>query len=268
MTDLYRIQTHLIIVAMDYMDDLSRQLTECRTGCMIGDKKVNHLMYADDLVVLSPSSAGFQQLLNVCSVYGAEHDIKYNASKSHGLICRTKEDQKMSFPDFNLSNHNIVPCKKVKYLGHFLTEDMTDDDDIRRQCCKMYAQANTLARRFHSCTDDVKISLFKAYCTPLYTAYLWINYKKASMKKLQVAYNDALRILLKRPRWLSASEMFVNARVNTFNAVLRNLMYRFMCRLDASENQIINSLTHINCSSIRYQSLFWRHWYSCLFLTL
>ena len=57
-----------------YMDDLSRQLTECRTGCMIGDKKVNHLMYADDLVVLSPSSAGFQQLLNVCSVYGAEHD--------------------------------------------------------------------------------------------------------------------------------------------------------------------------------------------------
>ena len=103
----------------------------------------------------------------------------------------------MSFPDFNLSNHNIVPCKKVKYLGHFLTEDMTDDDDIRRQCCKMYAQANTLARRFHSCTDDVKISLFKAYCTPLYTAYLWINYKKASMKKLQVACNDALRILLK-----------------------------------------------------------------------
>ncbi len=54
---------------------------------------MNHLMYADDLVVLSPSSAGLQQLLSVCSVYGVENDIKYNANKSVVLICCSKEDQ-------------------------------------------------------------------------------------------------------------------------------------------------------------------------------
>lgn len=43
--------------------------------------------------------------------------------------------------------------------------------------------------------------------------------------------NDGLRILLKSPWWLS--EMFINALVNTLNAVLKNLMYmyRFMCQL-------------------------------------
>ncbi len=72
----------------------------------------------------------------------------------------------------------------------------------------------------------------------MYTAHLWTNYKKASMQRLQLAYNDALRILL-RPRWLSASELFVNVHVNTPQAVLRNFMYRFISQLDVSKNEII-----------------------------
>ena len=197
-----------------YMDDLSKQLNACNTGCMLGDNLVNNLMYADDLVVLSPSSAGLQQLLNICTVYGIENDIMYNASKSVVLICRTKEDEGQIFPDFKLSFNVLNVCSKVNYLGHFITEHMTDDEDIRRQCRKMYAQANILARKFSMCSEAVKITLFRAYCTPLYTAHLWSRYKRASFQKLQVAYNDAMRILLKRPRWSSASAMFVAARVS------------------------------------------------------
>ncbi len=31
-----------------YVDDLSKRLNACKSGCMIGDKLVNHLMYTDD----------------------------------------------------------------------------------------------------------------------------------------------------------------------------------------------------------------------------
>ena len=37
-----------------YMDGLSTTLNTCQTGCYSGVSKVNHLMYADDLVLLSP----------------------------------------------------------------------------------------------------------------------------------------------------------------------------------------------------------------------
>ncbi len=57
---------------------------------MIGNTLVNYIMYADDLVVFSPSSAGLQQLLNLCSDYGLEHDILYNPDKSVVMICRTE----------------------------------------------------------------------------------------------------------------------------------------------------------------------------------
>ena len=41
-----------------YMDELSCRLNKCNIGCMCGDLRVNHLMYADDLVVFCPYSGG------------------------------------------------------------------------------------------------------------------------------------------------------------------------------------------------------------------
>ena len=141
-----------------------------------------------------------------------------------------------------------------------------DDDDVQRQCGKLYGQANMLARKFHMCTPDVKISLCKTYCTPLYTAHLWCNFRESKMKKLQVAYNDALRIVLKIPRWSSASEMFVSNNVPTFNAVLRNVMYRFMCRLTGSKKMIIVSIVEVSKRDTRYTSCFWKQWIQSLYM--
>lgn len=245
-----------------YMDELSRRLN----GCMIGGILVNHLMYADDLVTFSPSSAGLQQLLNVCSDYGLQFDIEYNSSKSAVLICRTKQDKSLKYPVFRLSNNNLEVCKMIKYLGHCITDDLNDDDDIYRQCCKLYAQANTIARKFTFCSTQVKAALFKAYCTPLYTAHLWSSYKKASMQKLQVAYNDALRILLQVPRGGSATHMFVSVGVSTLHALLRNLMYKFTQRLDDSSNTIMVALSNPSVSSTRYTSRLSAHWKECLYV--
>ena len=43
-------------------------------------------MYADDLVLISPSSAGLFQLLHECEKFGTRHDLKYNAKKSVVMI--------------------------------------------------------------------------------------------------------------------------------------------------------------------------------------
>ena len=114
------------------------------------------------------------------------------------------------------------------------------------------------------CSDDVKASLFRAYCTPLYTAQLWSSYFTKTLQRLNVAYNDALRLLLRVPRWHSASVLFVNQGIPTFKALLRKLMYSFMCRLDKSYNSIIVVLANPRKSSCRYNSGLWRHWQSSL----
>ena len=44
---------------------------------MSGDTIINHLMYADDLVLISPSATGMKELLCACEVYSLEHAIIY-----------------------------------------------------------------------------------------------------------------------------------------------------------------------------------------------
>jgi hypothetical protein len=247
-----------------YIDGLSINLNECPTGCYAGSLKINHLMYADDLVVLSPYSAGLQQLLNICTEYGAEFDIKYNAVKSNVMIVQCKGNTQTVFPDFYLCNEIMNVCHDTKYLGHIICDDLSDDADINRQRRKLYVQGNTLARKFFMCTPDVKVQLFRTYCSSMYTSYLWCHYKVASIRKLYIAYNDALRILLRVPRYLSATQMFVEVNVPGPLPALRNIMYRFICRLNKSSNSIISALVNTTLSAVSLNSKIWRFWNKCL----
>ncbi len=103
-----------------YMDDLTQRLKDCKTGCMVGERLLNHLLYADDLVVMSPYSAGLQQLLRVCSDYGEQYDLKFNIKKSMVMLVRAKEDCKAVFPSFYLAGQELSVVNKVKYLGHIM----------------------------------------------------------------------------------------------------------------------------------------------------
>ena len=65
-------------------------LNNVHIGCFVGTMLVNHIMYADDLVLLSPSAAGLSMLPSICSTYGIEYDVMYNSSKSNVLVFRSK----------------------------------------------------------------------------------------------------------------------------------------------------------------------------------
>ena len=125
------------------------------------------------------------------------------------MICRTKEDQKLKFSAFYLAGQILSVCNR-----HIMNDKMEDDSDMQRQRRMLYVQANMLIRKLHFCSVEVKVSLFRAYFTPLYTAPLWVNYKSESLHKLKVAYNDALRLLLKKPR--DVSQIFCSNGLITF----------------------------------------------------
>ena len=60
----------------------------------------------------------------------------------------------------------------------------------------LYAKSNKLLRTFSHCSTDVKITLFQSYCTALYFPYVWNDYKKLTLNKVRVAFNNAYRKLL------------------------------------------------------------------------
>ena len=114
-----------------------------------------------------------------------------------------------------------------------------DDEDMVRQMRTLYIRSNKLLRTFHYCSTDVKLELFKSYCTSFYCCYLWTAYKKSTFDRLRVAFNNAYRRVLGQPWRCSATTMYANFGINNFEATIRKLTFGFIQRLATSTNSLI-----------------------------
>ena len=65
----------------------------------------------------------------------------------------------------------------------------------------------------------VKLRMFHAYCCTTYCCQLWVNVNKGSYLKAKVAYNNMHRRILGYNRRDSASSMFANNAIDTFDLI-------------------------------------------------
>ena len=103
-------------------------------------------------------------------------------SKSNRLYC----------PTVSLDCDILEYTAYTKYLGFTFSMNVQDDDDMLRQMRTLYIRSNKLLRTFYHCSIDVKLELFRSFCTSFYCCYLWTAYKKSTFNKLRVAFNNAI----------------------------------------------------------------------------
>ena len=127
----------------------------------------------------------------------------------------------------------IPTVDQCRYLGITISTN-NSDVDLKRQMRKLYANVNLLLRKFSKCSVDVKCFLFKTYCSNLYCAPMWFDCTKAALKKLKIAYNNSLRRFMFLPWRNSATEMFVNLGIHSFDEMLRIFVFSFRSRVTAS----------------------------------
>ena len=74
-------------------------------------------------------------------------------------------------PVFYIQNNIIERKTKAKYLGHIISDDMSDDADVFRQVKCLYIRGNIISRKFANCSINVKLVVFKTV-----HAYILLNY--------------------------------------------------------------------------------------------
>ena len=119
-------------------------------------------------------------------------------------------------------------------------------------------------RTFNYCSADVKKQLFSSYCGSLYTCHLWCNYTVRQYRQMHVAYNNVFRRLMGYHKFCSASGMFVENRIDNFDARIRRLVYGFYQRLMCSGNSLVNCVMN---SSAWLSSDLYRNWNKCLYVS-
>ena len=64
-----------------YVDGLIHRLEITKLGCWIGDCYIGCILYADDLILMSPSVCQLQKMINVCVEEATKINMSFNAKK-------------------------------------------------------------------------------------------------------------------------------------------------------------------------------------------
>ena len=245
-----------------YVDDLSSALNELNVGCFINHICINHLMYADDTVLIAPSVSILQHLILVCEKYASTSEIIFNVKKTVYMCIKSKIVLMPSVPKLLLLGQPVKLVDKYKYLGVIMTSDCKDDADISKLRCNLYSRGNSVIRNFKSCSDDVKTHLFKTYCTSFYCSHLWCKFTADSLRRIKVAYNRVFRILMNLKHRISISSTFLDYNVHHFDIIMRNAITGFIKRLESSENNLVQAIT--KSQFYTYSGLF-TYWKTVIF---
>jgi hypothetical protein len=218
---------------------------------MLDSKFINHLVYADDTVLVAPSPTALQKLINTCVDFADRHGLIYNEDKTKYMCVLPAGYRALYIPNVTLNDSVIRKVHIEKYLGFIVNDDCYDNHHIIHEMRSTYARGGMLLRNFKHCSVDVKIKLYQAYCSNVYCCGLISAYHKTVFNKLRVAFNKIFKSLLCKPTRSSASSLFVSMNVDNFLVRRRKLVYSFLKRVSSTTNSIIdcifNSCFFSNC---------------------
>ena len=104
-----------------------------------------------------------------------------------------------STPRFIFLGKPLSVSRSIKHLGHILTSNLSDEEDITAISKDMCRKANHLLHIFSCCDPSVKTHLFSSFCLSLYGAALW-RVSCPQLRALEVSFNNVLRKIWSLPR--------------------------------------------------------------------
>ena len=159
-------------------------------------------------------------MLNLCYEFSLSNNIIFNPIKYQCMVFKPNRF-KLYCPAVYLNGNIIDYVEKTKYLEYMFTNDKQDDVEMLRQLRLLYMRSNKIIRMFYFCTIDVKLELFRPFCTSFYCCYLWTGYKKSTFNRLRVAFNNAYQRILDLPWRCSASGMNATYGIYNLEAIIR-----------------------------------------------
>ena len=111
-----------------------------------------------------------------------------------------------------------------------------------------------VVRNFHMCSIGVRRALFWGFCSPMNTSQLCWNYKKCTMMRLLIKYHNVFKMSITMSKYERTSLLCTVYNVLCCQAVIRNRVYHFICRLQASNCSLVMSIQSSSLVYIRLES--------------
>ena len=169
-----------------YINDLSKILdSKSADSPTLNTITISHLMYADDLVLLSLSAKGLQNSLNHLSEFCKRWKLNVNVQKTK--VIKFSKCGRLATESFHISNLEVEKVKQCKYLGVVLASSGTftyAKNNIVQRAKKALFKIKTCLG-FGKISPHLGLKIFDQTVSPvcLYASEIWSSENLVKNKK-------------------------------------------------------------------------------------
>ena len=149
-----------------YIDKLIQLLKSSGFGCRYNGTYIGCLCYADDIILISHSVTVMQNMLDLCDVFSADLDVRFNTMKSVAMRIGSRYDAVCA--DLTLSGGIIQYVQSLKYLGVSIKANRTFICNFDHVKAKFYRTFNCIyAKSFAGNSELITLELLRSCCLPI-----------------------------------------------------------------------------------------------------
>jgi hypothetical protein len=158
-----------------FIDDFVGNLA-AEDSVLLGDTSINCLLYADDIVLISESSNGLQNLINKLHEFSKTWFLEVNTTKTKSLIFSRKRSKPTS--SFDFGDTKLPACDSYCYLGTTFSQNGSFKQATNVLRTKALNSMFSLLRslyKYRSCSTEIMLKLFDSLTLPiaLYNSEVW-----------------------------------------------------------------------------------------------
>ena len=169
-------------------------------------------------------------MLQHCESYEREYSIKFNLQKTQ-LICFGWSPSFRA--RFTFVGKQLTPLRSVMHLGHILTTDLNDKDDIQAKTFGFIRKANSILVKFSSCPPDVLCYLVRSFSTSFYGCSIW-HLSSQVLHQLQISVNKVLRRIWHLPPCTHTNYLHVLSGIQAITNIVYARCYKLISSASCS----------------------------------
>ena len=244
-----------------YIDGLFSLLRRNRSGCWVDGQFHGMLGYADDIMLISPTIDGLQNMIDCCADFMKSHNLTFSTHPDPRK-CKTKcmaftKSQKVMMP-LCMNGDELPWVTSAKHLGTSLETNLSGmTKDLMEKRAMFINRNNELVQEFRFAHPQTLIKVNSIYNTSFYGCVLWDLFSKEA-ERLEKTWNVSQRLMLGLSR--ESHRYFIEPISETRHIIFHiyKRFVKFLSQMTSSRKGILRSLCNVvmnDCQSTTGRNL-------------
>ena len=226
-----------------YVHDLIVILKKSGFGCHLIKICIACIFFADDIVLLSPSRHGLQEMLNICVSYCKDFCLDFNVKKSKVMVVDKSAVNYDEIVPLRLNNSNLEFTNEYKYLGVIVSSGKGLNFPANQTIRSFHRAANSILHSRVKPDQRVLLRLLYSNCIPIISYACSVKeYSSADMYRCHVAVNNAIRKIFSFAMWQSIRHVRIENGYKSIYELFAAAQQKFLTNAVNSSNVIVASL--------------------------